>query len=217
MKKLHALVLGATGATGRELVNQLLKNDSFSHVSIFVRNSPNISHEKLSINTINFSKISEYKSLINGDVLFSALGTTKKDAGSSEQQFLVDYTYQYKFAEMAYENGVTTYSLVSSDGANKDSFFFYPKIKGALEEKVKSLDFNKIQIFRPPLLVRQDDLIRSGEKIGIKIFNRLSKINIFRSLKPLHVSDLAQKMIENYLNKNITAKITIYKPNDLFD
>ena len=217
MKKLHALVLGATGATGRELVNQLLKNDSFSHVSIFVRNSPNISHEKLSINTINFSKISEYKSLINGDVLFSALGTTKKDAGSSEQQFLVDYTYQYKFAEMAAENGVTTYSLVSSDGANKDSFFFYPKIKGALEEKVKSLDFNNIQIFRPPLLVRQDDLIRSGEKIGIKIFNRLSKINIFRSLKPLHVSDLAQKMIENYLNKNITAKITTYKPKDLFD
>ena len=147
MKKLHALVLGATGATGRELVNQLLKNDSFSHVSIFVRNSPNISHEKLSINTINFSKISEYKSQIKGDVLFSALGTTKKDAGSSEQQFLVDYTYQYKFAEMAYENGVTTYSLVSSNGANKDSFFFYPKIKGALEEKVKSLDFNNIQIF----------------------------------------------------------------------
>ena len=217
MKNLHALVLGATGATGRELVNQLLKNDSFSHVSIFVRNSTNISHEKLSINTINFSKISEYKSLIKGDVLFSALGTTKKDAGSSEQQFLVDYTYQYKFAEMAAENGVTTYSLVSSDGANKDSFFFYPKIKGALEEEVKSLDFNKIQIFRPPLLVRQDDLIRSGEKIGIKIFNRLSKINIFRSLKPLHVSDLAQKMIENYLNKNITAKITTYKPKDLFD
>ena len=217
MKKLHALVLGATGATGRELVNQLLKNDSFSHVSIFVRNSPNISHEKLSINTVNFSKISEYKSLIRGDVLFSALGTTKKEAGSSEQQFLVDYTYQYKFAQMAYENGVNTYSLVSSDGANKDSFFFYPKIKGALEEKVKSLDFNKIQIFRPPLLVRQDDLIRSGEKIGIKIFNRLSKINIFRSLKPLYVSDLAQKMIENYLNKNITAKITTYKPKDLFD
>ena len=216
MKKLHALVLGATGATGRELVNQLLKNDSFSHVSIFVRNSTNISHEKLSINTINFSKISEYKSLIKGDVLFSALGTTKKDAGSSEQQFLVDYTYQYKFAEMAAENGVTTYSLVSSDGANKDSFFFYPKIKGALEEKVKSLDFNNIQIFRPPLLIRQDDLIRSGEKIGIKIFNRLSKINIFRSLKPLYVSDLAQKMIENYLNKNITAKITTYKPKDLF-
>ena len=217
MKKLHALVLGATGATGRELVNQLLKNESFSHVSIFVRNSPNISHEKLSINIINFSKISEYKSLVKGDVLFSALGTTKKEAGSSEQQFLVDFTYQYKFAEMAFENGVNTYSLVSSDGANKDSFFFYPKIKGALEEKVKSLEFNKIQIFRPPLLVRQDDLIRSGEKIGIKIFNRLSKINIFRSIKPLHVSDLAHKMIKNYLNKNITAKVTTYKPEDLFD
>ena len=63
----------------------------------------------------------------------------------------------------------------------------------------------------------RDSLIRSGEKIGIKIFNRLSKINIFRSLKPLPVSYLAQKMIENYLNKNISTKITTFKPKDLFD
>ena len=103
-------------------------------------------------------------------MLFSCLGTTLKDAGSKDKQFLVDYTYQYEFAKVASENDVSIYSLVSSTGANENSLFFYPKIKGKLEEAVKKLPFNTIHIFQPPTLIRQKELIRIGEKIGIKIF-----------------------------------------------
>ena len=124
MKKLHALVLGATGATGKEIVKLLLEDSNFSKVSVFVRRTIDIDHEKLIIHEINFSKLSEYDNLVKGDILFSALGTTKQDAGSRKEQFLVDYTYQYAFAKMAVENGVSRYSLVSSMGANKNSFFF---------------------------------------------------------------------------------------------
>lgn len=91
---MKAIVIGATGATGREIVNLLLKDSNFSNVSCFVRTPPNIKHEKLTIHKINFSKISEYKNLIAADVIFSALGTTVKNAGSKKQQYLVDYTYQ---------------------------------------------------------------------------------------------------------------------------
>ena len=69
------------------------------------------------------------------------MGTTLKDAGSKENQFLVDYTYQYEFAKIAAENGVSNYSLVSAQGANSSSSFFYPKIKGELEESIKKLNF----------------------------------------------------------------------------
>jgi uncharacterized protein YbjT (DUF2867 family) len=150
MKHLHAIVLGATGATGQEIVRLLLKDTTFSKISIFVRRKPNIEHDKLIVHEINFSRLIDYRDLINGDILFSALGTTLKEAGSKQQQYLVDYTYQYEFAKMAADNGVTHYSLVSSTGADKKSFFFYPKIKGALEESVKKLKFEKIQIFQPP-------------------------------------------------------------------
>ena len=142
-KKLHALVLGATGATGQELVRQLLSNLNFDRVSIFTRKTFNVEHKKLVKNKIDFSKLTEYKNLVKGDILFSALGTTLKESGSKKQQYLVDYTYQYEFAKMASENGVTNYSLVSSTGAKEKSFFFYPKTKGALEESVKKLKFNK--------------------------------------------------------------------------
>ena len=196
MKKLNALVIGATGATGQEIVSQLLEDDDFDSVSIFVRKDPNITHSKLKTYVIDFSKVEDYRELIKGDVLFSCLGTTLRTAGSKEKQYLVDYTYQYEFAKIASDNGVPIYSIVSSTGANEASPFFYPKIKGELEEAIKKLPFKTIQIFQPPTLIRQKNLRRTGEKIGIKIFGLLNSFGILKSQKPLPVSTLAKVMIK---------------------
>ena len=197
MKKLDALVIGATGATGQEIVSQLLEDDSFDSVSIFVRKDPNITHTKLKTYVFDFSKVEEYRELIKGEVLFSCLGTTLRTAGSKEKQYLVDYTYQYKFAKIASDNGVPIYSLVSSTGANENSPIFYPKIKGKLEEAIKKLSFKTIQIFQPPTLIRQKNLMRTGEKIGIKIFGFLNSFGILKSQKPLPVSILAKVMVDH--------------------
>jgi uncharacterized protein YbjT (DUF2867 family) len=214
MKNTHALVLGATGATGREIVSLLLKDPAYNKVSIFVRNKPNIKHKKLSIHQIDFSRLSDYCEFIKGDVLFSALGTTLKDAGSKPQQYLVDYTYQYAFAKMAYENGVKHYALVSSIGSNENSPFFYPKMKGALEEAIKKLDFEKTYVFQPPYLIRQAELIRTGEKIGIKVLSVFNQLGLLKSQKPLPVSTLAQKMIGE-ISSESTARLNIYTPKDI--
>ena len=197
MEKLNALVIGATGATGQEIVSQLLEDNSFNSVSIFVRKDPNITHSKLKTYIIDFSKVEEYKELIKGDVLFSCLGTTIRDAGSKDKQYLVDYTHQYEFAKIASDNGVSIYSLVSSSGANQTSPFFYPRIKGKLEEEVKKLPFKTIHIFQPPILIRQKNLIRTGEEIAIKIFKKLNRLRILKSQNPLPVSELAKVMIDH--------------------
>ena len=214
MKKKHALVLGATGATGKELVNKLLNNPNFCKISVFGRRVPNIENKKLFKHKINFSELNKIKKLLSGDILFSALGTTLQKAGGKKQQFLVDYTYQYEFAKIAVENGTKNYSLVSSTGADRNSFFFYPKIKGELEESVKKLPFNKIQIFQPPTLIRQPDLARKGEKIGIKVFNKLNKIGLFKSQKPLPVKILAKIMIDAALSKNSDG-LEIFSTQDI--
>ena len=214
MNKLKALVVGATGATGRELVKFLLENENFESVTIFVRTVPDILHPKLIIHKIDFSRLHEYEHLIIGDVLFSALGTTLKDAGSKELQYIIDFDYQYEFAKLAAKNKVSFYSLVSSAGANYKSLFFYPKIKGELEEAIKKLHFEKIQIFQPSFLVRQDDVIRTGEKIGIFFFSILNSIGLLKSLRPISVKFLAEKMISMIFYEN-EEKVQVFKLNDI--
>ena len=214
MKNIHALILGATGSTGQELLNLILEDSSYSKVSIFVRRKFSIEHQKLTIHQIDFSRLKDYKRLINGDILFSAFGTTLKDAGSKSQQYLVDFTYQYEFAKMASDNGINHFSLVSSVGANERSFFFYPKIKGELEQAVKKLPFKKIQIFQPPMLIRQPELVRNGERIGTRVFNLLNKIGLLKSQKPLYVSFLAKKMISETKSEKVLG-IKTYKPKDI--
>ena len=200
MRNLDAIVIGATGATGKELVVRLLEDSDFNSVSIFVRKKPTISHKKLKTYKIDFSKIGNFSELIKGDVLFSCLGTTLKTAGSKLKQYKVDYTYQYEFAKHASENGVSLYSLVSSTGANSKSFFFYPKIKGQLEDSVKKLPFKTIHIFQPPILIRQAEFIRRGEKFAIKIFSSLNNLGILKSHKPIPVSTLANRMVDEIKN-----------------
>tara|TARA_A100001011_G_scaffold201268_1_gene209572 strand:+ start:534 stop:1211 length:678 start_codon:yes stop_codon:yes gene_type:complete len=214
MKNIHALILGATGSVGQELLDLILKDSSFSKVSIFVRRKFSIEHEKLTIHEIDFSRLKDYKRLIDGDILFSAFGTTLKDAGSKTQQYLVDYTYQYEFAKMASDNGINHFSLVSSAGANERSFFFYPKIKGELEQSVKKLQFKKIQIFQPAILIRQSELMRNGERIGIRVFNALNKIGLLKSQKPLSVSFLAKKMISEVKSDKVLG-IKTYRLKDI--
>lgn len=216
MKKLKALVIGATGATGRELVNLLINDEDFDKVSIFVRKAPDLEHEKLKIHIIDFNEIIKHKELIKGDILFSSLGTTKKEAGGKQRQYIIDYTYQYEFAKIAAENGVDQLSLVSSIGANPKSFMFYPKMKGELESDVKKLKFKKIDIFQPPILIRQPEIIRKAEKKAISIIQKLNKLGILKSQQPLMVSNLAERMVKT-AKTNSKEKVNTYLPKELFN
>jgi aspartate-semialdehyde dehydrogenase len=100
-----AIIIGATGLVGNQLLRKLLLDTTFSQVKIFVRRPTTITHEKLQEKIIDFRNIELIKNEITGDVLFSSLGTTLKQAGSKAAQYEVDYTYQYQFAQFANENG----------------------------------------------------------------------------------------------------------------
>jgi uncharacterized protein YbjT (DUF2867 family) len=198
---MHALVIGATGATGKDLLNLLLKDDDFHQVDIFVRRDIDLTHEKLNVHVIDFDKPEEWKHLVKGDVLFSCLGTTLKAAGSKEAQWKIDYDYQFEFAKAGRENGVDNYILVSSSGASPNSLLFYPRMKGQLEEAVKSLGFPKVSIFNPPILERRNT-DRTGEVIGVKAIRFLNQLGLFRSQRPMPTAVLAKGMINTAKAKN---------------
>lgn len=193
---MKALIIGATGATGKDLVNQLLNDKDFEEVDIFVRKPVDIQNDKLKIHVVDFENPEEWKNLVKGDVVFSCLGTTLKTAGSKEAQRKVDYDYQYQFAKAAKENNVDDYILVSAYGADPKSRIFYSKMKGELEESVKQLHFNKITIFNPGMLERKDS-DRTGEVLGSRIIKFANKIGLLESQKPLPTDILAKAMINS--------------------
>ena len=198
---MHALLIGATGATGKDLLDILLEDDSFHRVDIFVRRDLHIQHEKLKVHVIDFDNSEQWKHLVKGDVLFSCLGTTLKAAGSKEAQWKIDYDYQYQFAEAARENNVSHYVLVSSGSSSPDSLIFYTRMKGQLEEAVKALGFPKLSIFKPPVLIRKNS-DRTMEVAGLKAVQFFNKFGILRSQEPLPTEILAEAMIHSAKTKD---------------
>ena len=192
--KMKALVIGATGAVGRDLIQLLLEDGSIERIDIFVRRETALPSAKLVSHVVDFDHPESWASLLSGDVLFSCLGTTIKAAGSQEAQWKVDYTYQYQAAKAARENGVGTLALVSSIGANAKSKVFYTRMKGQLDEDLQKLGFPSLFILRPPSLIRKGSN-RFGEKCGVAVLKALNAIGILRSWKPMPTEEVASAMI----------------------
>lgn len=210
-----AVVVGATGLVGGHLVDQLLEDHTIKEVKIFVRRAASIKHPKLTVHVVDFNNPDTFKNLVTGDMVFSCMGTTIKTAGSQDAQYKVDYTYQFEFAEMASENKVSDYFLVSSSGANSGSMFFYPRIKGQLEEQVKKLGFKKVVIVRPSLLVGERPEERMGEKFGEKFMNMFgSIIPGLKKYKPILGAQVASAMLN--VSKSNTKEFLQLELDELF-
>ncbi len=196
---MKALIIGATGATGKDLLAKLLEDEAYSEVHCFVRKPMIITHPKLHAHVVDFDTPEAWADLLHGDVAFSCLGTTLAVAGSKDAQWRVDYDYQYAFAEHCKNNGVSTFVLVSAAGAKAQSKLFYNRMKGALEEAVKKLNFPRLLIFQPSILIRSNS-DRSGENFTVKAFKFLNKLGILKRYRPMPTGILAEKMLSAVYN-----------------
>jgi len=187
-------VIGATGLVGRALVRQLLGHPGIGKVRVFARRETGFSHERLEQRLVDFGDASTWEPYLSGDVLFSALGTTLKQAGSKEKQYLVDYTYQYRFAEAAARAGVQALVLVSSMGADSRSPLFYPRMKGELDEAVSKLPFRSLTILRPSILAGKREVPRFAENVSAAIMQQVTRL-FFHRYRPIPAETVAGAMI----------------------
>jgi uncharacterized protein YbjT (DUF2867 family) len=196
---MKAIVIGATGATGKFLVQELISSDSYSEVTVLVRKKAFVEHPKLKQIVVDFDNLTPYQDEIKGDVAFSCMGTTLKAAGSKVAQWKIDYDYQYHFAELAEKNNVPIFVLVSAMNAKSDSSIFYSKMKGELEEAIVQLNFAKTIIFQPGILERPNT-DRGGEKIALSVTKFFARLGVIKKHLPTHVHDLAKAMIASVHN-----------------
>lgn len=209
-----AIVIGATGLVGSEILNLLLEDDRYAKVKVFHRRTTGVRHPKLEEHIIDFEALDKWKHLLTADELYSALGTTLKKAGSQERQYTIDFTYQFETAKAAADNGVENYSLVSSAGANYQSKFFYSRLKGELDEAVKELPFEVITIMRPSILAGDRNENRLGEKVGLFLANIFTKIPGLKKYRPIAGNEVAKGMI-NSLHK-CTPGYHIFELDEIF-
>jgi uncharacterized protein YbjT (DUF2867 family) len=195
MTRKHAIVIGSSGMVGTQLINQLSLSNEFSQITSLVRRPTGITHPKLKEQIVDFESIEQYAHLIQGDVLFSTLGTTLANAKTKEAQYKVDFHYQYQVARLASANGIPTYVLVSSTGASSSSKNFYLRMKGELDDAVQQLSFKNITILRPGQLDGDRQEKRLGERIGLLFMHSINKLGLLTSYRPIQASIVAKAML----------------------
>ena len=165
-----AVIIGATGAVGREIVNEILSGEYYNRVYILGRSSisklPDDSRlEKI---IIDFDNIDFDMDILENADVFASLGTTIKTAGSKENQRKIDVDYTVNFAKLC-EGKVRSFNVVSAIGANSKSKNFYNSLKGELEDKLKEMNLRTLRIFQPSLLISKRDDNRFLEEIFMKV------------------------------------------------
>lgn len=196
-----AIVIGATGLIGKALTNELIKSDKYSNIILLVRKVSGIQHPKIKELIFNYDHPDA--SLLKGDDLFCSLGTTIKTAGSQEAFKKVDLDYVITIAKLAYQNGIAQIGVVSAIGADAGSGIFYNRVKGRMEEQLKTIGFKTCFVFRPSMLLGNRQEFRLGESIGKFLMQVLSAF-IPKKYKAIQDSQVAQAMIKS-LNSNSTG------------
>jgi uncharacterized protein YbjT (DUF2867 family) len=165
------LLLGATGLVGRECLRLLIADPGVSRIVVLVRRplADDVSSAKVRTEVVDFQTLAARPELFKVDQLFSALGTTIKQAGSEAAFRTVDFEYPLMAARMGVEQGARHFLLVSAVGAASASRIFYNRVKGELEDALRSLSYRSVTVVRPSLLLGDRTPARLGEEVGKRL------------------------------------------------
>lgn len=197
MKK-TAIIIGATGAVGKEMLKEILADDFYNKVYILGRQSIDklADEERLTKIIVDFENLNIDTSILKDADVFASPGTTIKIAKTKENQRKIDVDYTVSFAKLC-EGRVKSFNVVSAIGANSKSRNFYNLLKGELEDKLKALNLGVLRIFQPSLLISKRDDKRFLEEIFMKvapIFQLVLKGKA-KKYSPIEVSVLGREIV----------------------
>ena len=192
-----ALLFGASGLVGGHLLNELIKENYYSKIKIFVRSEPKISDPKIEIIRTDFNNLQNHKDDIKGDDCFLCIGTTKQNSPDKNEYRKVELEMPKEIAQIAKSNSINSFVFISSGYADPKSSGDYLKFKGQVEEELKRLNFTKLGIMRPSFLMGNRKEKRIGEKIVILVFKLLSPLLLgpLKKMKPINSEIVAKAMV----------------------
>ncbi len=193
-----AVIIGATGAVGREILEEILEKDFYKKVYVLGRSSVTklVDNEKLEKIVVDFENLEFDINILNNADVFAALGTTIKIAKTKENQRKIDLGYTINFAKIC-EGRVRSFNVVSAVGANRKSKSFYSSLKGELEEQLQKMNLGILRIYRPSLLISKRSDKRMMEDFFIKLSPMIKFIlnGKFKKYSPIEVELLGKEMV----------------------
>ena len=204
-----ALIAGASGLVGSELLQSLIENDTYKTIHILSRRSLKIKSSKIVEHIISFDKLENFELDQKIDHVFCTLGTTIKKAKSKENFRKVDYDYVLALGKKAKLWNADKFLMVSSLGANAKSAIFYNRVKGEIENALKHLELPHLFIFRPSLLLGNRKEQRTGEKTAINVYKVVAPLFFgpFKKYKGIEAKQVAKGMLNTALQNTDTFKI----------
>ena len=197
-KKKTAIILGATGLTGNIILKKLLIDKQYDNIKIFTRKPLRLENKKVTEILCNLLKLESYKENFFGDVVYCCIGTTTKKTPSKELYKKIDYGIPVIAAKLCKDNGIKTFTVMSSMGANANSHIFYNRTKGEMEQAVFEQNIENTYVLRPSMIGGNRNEFRIAEKIGsvlMKVLNPLF-IGSLRKYRIINAELIANAMIE---------------------
>lgn len=192
-----AIVLGATGLTGKLLVSQLIADESYSRIKLFTRRKSDFNSSKIDEFVGDVIDLDRFKSDFNADVVFCCIGTTAAKTKDRAVYKQIDFGIPVKAAALCKENGIDTFVVVSAMGADSQSGIFYNRTKGEMEQAVLASGVKNCYILRPSLIKGNRDEKRLGETIasGIMSVANVFMVGKWRKYRAIEAKTIALGMI----------------------
>jgi uncharacterized protein YbjT (DUF2867 family) len=192
-----AIIIGATGATGKNILEFLIKDNRYETIKLFSRSSCGMNNPKIEEHLGNLFELHQFSENFSGDEVYCCIGTTKKQTPGKLLYREIDFGIPVAAAQLAKKNDISTFLIMSSLGANANSSTFYTKTKGEMEAAVAKVSVKKTFIFRPSILIRRTKESRITETIAAHLMSLIGFLFIggLKKYKAIKTETVALAMI----------------------
>lgn len=197
---MNALILGATGLIGHELLELLIMDKRFEKIDLISRRELDIREITVTNHVVDFSNLQELPIHHKVDVLFIAFGTTMKKAGSQAKQIEIDVNIPTNIMKLAKQCGIEHCVLISTLGVSKNSPFFYSRMKAQLDENAKNIGFKQLILIKPSILEGPRSEKRAAEQFSIAVGNIIGKTGLINKYRPIEAINVAKSMIQSLVD-----------------
>lgn len=195
--KRSALVAGATGLVGKQLLQRLLEDPAYDEIRVLVRKPLSLRHPRLHTVVVDFSDLAAAGEMLAVQDVFCCLGTTLKIAGSRAAFEDVDYRMVVDLARLTHAAGAQQFVVISAVGASSHALAFYSRVKGRMEQAVAAIGFDAVHVVRPSLLLGARGDKRAGEDFAQRMAPRMSWAfsGPLARYRPVAADDVAEAML----------------------